>query len=83
MVWHDTNLSVQKIKLLSITCGITKQQCCGSGSGIQCLFDPWIRLFRIPDLGSQTYIFFRAFDNFWSKKFYNCLKIAPSFFLQH
>jgi hypothetical protein len=22
---------------------ITKYQCCGSGSGIRCLFDPWIR----------------------------------------
>jgi hypothetical protein len=35
-------------------------QCCGSGSGIRCIFDPWIRdlgsgidFFRIPDLGSQ------------------------------
>jgi hypothetical protein len=40
-------------------------QCCGSGSGIRCLFDPWtgsgIGFFpdRIPDLGSRipTHIF--------------------------
>ncbi len=38
----------------------TIYQCCGSGSGIRCLFDPWIRdpeqVFsrsRIPDLGSR------------------------------
>jgi hypothetical protein len=30
----------------------TFKQCCGSGSGIRCLFDPWIR-----DPGSQTHIF--------------------------
>jgi hypothetical protein len=22
---------------------VTRKQCCGSGSGIRCLFDPWIR----------------------------------------
>jgi hypothetical protein len=41
------------------------QPCCGSGSGIQCLFDPWIRdpewIFpdpgsRISDPGSQDHI---------------------------
>ncbi len=34
-------------------------QCCGSGSGIRCLFDPWSAIrnsffFRIPDLESRT-----------------------------
>ncbi len=30
---------------------LTSYQCCGSGSGIRCLFDPWTRksFFRIPD----------------------------------
>ncbi len=26
-----------------VTKGIDRKQCCGSGSGIRCLFDPWIR----------------------------------------
>ncbi len=52
---------------------ICYKQCCGSGSGIRCLFDPWIR-----DPGSQTNIC----DNFLGKKFYNSLKIDPNFFLQ-
>jgi hypothetical protein len=34
-------------------------QCCGSGSGIRCLFDPWTRIRDrfFPDPGSQTRIF--------------------------
>ncbi len=55
-------------------------QCCGSG--IRCLFDPWIRdpvpfwpldpgsgigFFRIPDLGSQTHIFESLVTIFWVK----------------
>jgi hypothetical protein len=45
---------------------ISYKQCCGSGSGIRCIFYPWTRirylgsgigLFRIPDLGYQTPIF--------------------------
>jgi hypothetical protein len=32
-------------------------QCCGSGSGIRCLFDPWIRDRFFPDPGSQDHIF--------------------------
>ena len=61
------------------------KQCCGSGSGIRCLFDPWIRdpewIFsgsRIP----RPY-FEELFDNFFGKKFYNSLKIGPNFFLQN
>jgi hypothetical protein len=44
---------------------IWSMQCCGSGSGIRCLFDPWIRdpgseigFFRIPDPKS---IYLRAY----------------------
>ncbi len=45
-------------------------QCCGSGSGIRCLFGPWIRdpgsgigFFRIPELGSRIPrpYFFKSF----------------------
>ncbi len=60
-------------------------QCCGSGSGIRCLFDPWIRdpewVFsgsRIP----RPYLE-ELFDNFLGKTFYNSLKIGPNIFLQH
>jgi hypothetical protein len=59
-------------------------QCCGSGSGIRCLFGPLdpapgsrIGSFRISDSGSQTH------DKFLGKKFYNSLKTCPNFFLQH
>jgi hypothetical protein len=71
---------------------LTKIQCCGSGSGIRCLFDPWIRdpgsgmgFFRIPDPGSRIPrpYFEELFDNFFGKKFYNSLKIGPIFFLWH
>ena len=57
-----------------------KEQCCGIGSGILCLFDPWI-----PDLGSRipNQYFWELSDNFLGKKFYNSLKIGPYFFLQH
>ena len=59
------------------------------GSGIRCLFDPWIRdlgsgigFFRIPDLGSRipNPYFWELIDNFLGKKFYNSLKIGPNFF---
>ncbi len=53
--------------LTASICWYTHSQCCGSGSGIRCLFDPWI---QDPDLGSQTHI----------SKFYNSLKIRPNFF---
>ncbi len=71
---------------------IPNKQRCGSGSGIRCLFDPWIRdlgsgigFFRIPDLGSRipNPYFWELRDNFLGKKFYNSLKIGPNFFLQH
>jgi hypothetical protein len=49
-------------------------RCCGSGSGIRCLFDPWIQdpgsgigFFQIPDLGSQTHIFESLVTIFWVK----------------
>jgi hypothetical protein len=60
-------------------------QCCGSGSGIRCLFDPWTGFFRIPDLGSRipTQYFLELSDKFLGKKFYNSLKSGPNFFLQH
>ncbi len=62
------------------------------GSGIRCLFDPWIRdsgsrvgFFRIPDLGSRipNPYFWQLSDNVLGKKFYNSLKIGPIFLLQH
>jgi hypothetical protein len=46
-------------------------QCCGSGPGIRCFFDPWF-----PDLGpgSQTHTFESLMTIFWvEKKFYNSL----------
>jgi hypothetical protein len=70
----------------------TLKQCCGSGSGIRCLFDPWIgirnRFFpdpgsRISDPGSQTHIFESLVKVFWAKNLNNSLKIGPNFFPQH
>jgi hypothetical protein len=43
----------------------TGKQCCGSGSGIRCLFDPWIRDSFSQDPGSdQSAIFLRALGQF-------------------
>jgi hypothetical protein len=62
------------------------------GSGIRCLFDPWIRdpgsgivFFRIPNLGSRipNPYFWERRDKFLGKKVHNSLKIGPYFFLQH
>jgi hypothetical protein len=55
---------------------VSINQCCGSG--IRCLFDPWI-----PDLGSRIPRpdFEELFDNFFGKNFYNSLKIGPNFVL--
>jgi hypothetical protein len=39
--------------------------CCGSGSGIRCLFDPGIRNRFFPDPGSQTHIFESLVTTFW------------------
>jgi hypothetical protein len=40
-------LPVFHLYALYVLCGpvhnIASMQCCGSGSGIRCLFDPWIR----------------------------------------
>jgi hypothetical protein len=63
-------------------------QCCGSRSGIRCLFDPWIRdpgigFFRIPDLGSPTHIFESLVTIFWVKSSIIFRKLAQIFFLQH
>ncbi len=64
-------------------------QCWGSGSGIRCLFDPWIRNGFFPDPRSRIPdpkpIFLRGYgsDKFLGKKFCNSLKIGPNFFLQH
>ncbi len=44
--------SHESLKTLTSRIRDINRQCCGSGSGIRCLFDPWI-----PDLGSQTHIF--------------------------
>ncbi len=49
-------------------------QCCGSGSGIRWLFDPWTRIrdrffsgSGFSDPGSQTHIFESLVTNFWVK----------------
>ncbi len=55
---------------------LSLQQCCGSGSGIRCLFDPWIRdrffLDRVPEPGSRIpdpkQVFLRANYIFLDKK---------------
>ncbi len=46
-----------------------QMQCCGSGSGIRCLFDPWIRdpEWVFPDPGSQTHIFESLLTIIWVK----------------
>ncbi len=53
------------------------------GSGIRCLFDPWIRDPEWVFSGSRIPrpYFEELFDNFLGKKFYNSLKIGPNFFL--
>ncbi len=68
-----------------LECVERENQCCGSGSGIRCLFDPWIRDRFFPDPGSRipNPYFWELSDNFLGKKFYNSLKICPNFFLQH
>jgi hypothetical protein len=67
-------------------------QCCGPGSGIQCLFDPCIQdsgfeigfFFRIPDPGSRILdpkaIISRALDNFGVKRTPILCKLAHIFF---
>ncbi len=68
--------------------------CCGSWSGIRCFLTPGSgirnRFFqdfgtRIPEPGSwiPNPYFWELSDNFWSKKFYNSLKIGSIFFLEH
>ncbi len=58
----------------------SSELCCGSG--IRCLFDPWIL-----NLGSRSRIpspyFWELSDILLGKKFYNSLKIGPNLFLQH
>jgi hypothetical protein len=62
-----------------------RRQCCGSGSGIRCFFDPWTRIRKrfFLDPGSQIHIFDSLVTNFSGKKFYNSLKTGPNFFLQN
>jgi hypothetical protein len=66
--------------------GYVANQCCRSGSGIRCLFDPWTRIrdrffpdpgYQIPD---SKPIFVEVSDKFLSKKFYNSLKTVLNFF---
>jgi hypothetical protein len=86
----DEHGLIEKMNLNAIQVSKDPQQRCernipllsvaDPGSGIRCLFDPWIRdpgsgigFFRIPDYGSQTQIFESLVTIFWVK----------SFFLQH
>ncbi len=50
------------------------EQCCGSGSGIRCFFDLWIRDGKNPEPGSGirdehpgSYVFENLVSIFWSK----------------
>ncbi len=59
-------------------------QCCGSGSGILCLFDPGPGSGKcsFPDPGSRipTPYFLELSDKFLGKKFCKSFKIGPKFF---
>jgi hypothetical protein len=64
----------------------TGKQCCGSGSGIRCLFDPWIRDpewvysgSRISDSGSLTHIFESLVTTFRVKSSIILLNLAQIF----
>ncbi len=84
---HNTGIvthSTYYVLVGALSIALGEKQCCGSGSGIRCLFDPMdlgsgIGFFRIPDLGSNPY-FWELIDNCLGKKFYNSLKIGPNFF---
>ncbi len=72
--------------LIGLTCTPLVMQCCGSGSGIRCLFDPWIcdpeKIFsgsRISDPGSQTHIFESLETIFWVKSSIILWKLAQFF----
>ncbi len=89
----SANCSFERI--IPVAGGIFPRQCCGSGSGIRCLFDPWIQdpvPFWPLDPGSgkvfsgsripNPYVW-ELSDNFLGKQLYNSLKIYRNFFLQH
>jgi hypothetical protein len=62
---------------------LTFIQCCGSGAFLTLDPDPGSGLGFFPDPGSQSHIFYiELSDKFLGKKFYNCLKTGPNFFLQ-
>jgi hypothetical protein len=47
MTKNVKKITTEKIKFCLIKkFQLTYPQCCGSGSGIRCLFDPWIRDLR-------------------------------------
>jgi hypothetical protein len=77
MMWAGRSSAALKSKIKIV------KQCCRSGSGIRCLFDPWIRNRFFPDPGSRIpNPYFRELsDNFLGKKFYDSLKIGPNFSL--
>ncbi len=67
---------------------VLKEQCCGHGSGIRCLFDPWIQdpeyVFpqsRIWDPGSQTHIFESLMTIFGLKSTITLYEVAKHFSL--
>jgi hypothetical protein len=63
----------------------TYDQCCGSGSGIRCLFDPRIRdpEWVFPDPGSQTHSFESLVTIFCVKSSIILWKLTQIFCLQH
>ncbi len=64
--------------LFAVAIPVNLPQCCGSGYGIRCFFDPWIRNRFFPDPGSQTRIF-ESLGQFLNKKFYISLKLTQIF----
>jgi hypothetical protein len=62
-------------------------QCCGSGSGIRWLFDPWpqpgVRNRFLSGSQIPTPYFLEFSDKFLGKKFCNSLKTGSNFFLQN
>ncbi len=54
-------------------------QCCRSGSGIRCFFDPGIRNRFFPDPGSQTHLFESLVKIFWVKTSIILWKLAQIF----
>ncbi len=87
---RQSNNFIQVNPGLKINIMNSSNQCCGSGSGIRCLFDPGpgsgIRnsfFCRIPDPGSQPHIFQSLVTNFWVKSSIVLWKLAQFVFFSN